>query len=112
MAVCMVETGPGHATPASEQEIEVDGEQLTSPRMHHFLRACRVPRREITRALAAARPVIAEHGSALLRLRFEDATVTITVAPPGAAASPQLTVPRVREAGAVALARIATGVAD
>jgi hypothetical protein len=112
MAVCIVEAGAGHATPASEQEIEVDGEQLTSPRMHHFLRTCRVPRTEIGRALAAARPVVAEHGTALLQLRFDESGVTIAVARPDATAGPQLAVPRVGEAGAVALARIATGVAD
>jgi hypothetical protein len=112
MAVCVVEASDGHATPASEQEIEVTGEQLTSPRMHHFLRACRVPRDEIGRALALAHPIVAEHGSALLRLRFEDSTATLDVTRPAVAAGPQLAVPRVNEAGALALARIATGVAD
>jgi hypothetical protein len=80
--------------------------------MHHFLRACRVRRDEIGRALALAHPIVAEHGSALLRLRFEESTVTLDVARPALAAGPQLAVPRVHEAGALALARIATGVAD
>ena len=71
MAACLlrIEGGPEGPLICSE-ELELDGRELARPRVRRFLLAAGLEETEIEPTLAAARRIVAEHGSALLSLRL------------------------------------------
>lgn len=82
-AACIVSaTGPAHVRDFRVEELELDLEKLDDPVGEHFLAACAVPREEAAGALARARPIAREFGSALLRVEITGDGSMVTVAAP------------------------------
>ena len=80
MAACLlrIEGGPEGPVPCSE-ELELDRRELALPRVRRFLVAAGIEEPEIDGVLADARRVLAEHGSALLKVHLGEGPPTVSI---------------------------------
>ncbi len=80
MAACVLEiSGEGERPRVLAEEIELDGRDAGSRRARRFLHAAGVSSGEADRALASARAIAADHGSAVLRVDLSGATPRLTL---------------------------------
>jgi hypothetical protein len=64
------------------EELEADAEDVGAGRIRRFLETCQVPAAEIEPAIARASTIVAESGSALLRVELSAKTATVGVSVP------------------------------
>ena len=80
MAACLLRIEGGSEPPVIRtEELELDHAELSRRRVHRFLAAAGLDEDEIERTIASARETAASHGSALLKLRLDQAAPQISV---------------------------------
>jgi hypothetical protein len=73
MAACLLGVEGGAAAPVVLlEELELDHDGAASDRTEQFLRACRVPRREVAELMRSARVAAGRTGTVVLELRLAD----------------------------------------
>ena len=81
MAACIIRAdGPHSAPPLRVEELELDACQLSGTQAERFLTACEVPAEEIPAAVARARRVADERGTAVLRVRMAPSPAQVAIA--------------------------------
>ncbi len=80
MAACLLEIAGGEARPRIvREEIELDGRESGQRRARTFLSAAGVADDDAERALARARAIAADHGSALLAIELDEGAPRLTL---------------------------------
>jgi hypothetical protein len=84
MVACIV--SPDSSAPDGHlhvEELETDAAALSRPSARRFLKECKVPGPQVTRALARAREIAAASGTVMLRVEITPEGSTVTAAVPG-----------------------------
>jgi len=80
MAACIISPDAAHSAPPRRvEELELDVGQLSGSQAERFLIACEVPAQEVPAAVALARRLAAESGTAVLRVHMQPAPARVTV---------------------------------